>query len=377
MDRREFLKTSLAASMLPVLPFKGLIEFDSPLVRECRRAATSMGLRWTGAIAERACAEAVEITAAKADRALLRLAEVAQSFRNRGVAFAPAFGRTGSSLVAYLLGVSSIDPIEHEITFDAVVPRTCGNRLELGLAVESTAVNELTKALRPVRVEKSRLFDNFPETADMQIDDLSLFLVPMAASDGRRPSNDEEFFAGALAEPFRAYLDAYRPADADDLGMAIAIFRPGQRHELLLEIRNGLLKPAEPLIGPRTTFGCILYREDALAVIQNWTGWERLDAARLIRTIGRRDAADTRNWQSKWVTSALERGLSDQESRWAFDFLCFWAGYVFMKSHAVALAAILQSPDPRQSVFAFDLCAAGSRDGQWAWSLASTAGKGV
>ena len=94
----------------------------------------------------------------------------------------------------------------------------------------------------------------------------------------------------------------------------------------------------EPIL--RETFGIIVYQEQVMEVAKVLAGYSLGEADLLRRAMGKKIKAEMDAQRERFVSGAVERGLSKAQASEIFDLLAKFADYGFNKSHAAAYALI-------------------------------------
>ena len=94
----------------------------------------------------------------------------------------------------------------------------------------------------------------------------------------------------------------------------------------------------EPIL--KETFGIIVYQEQVMEVAKLLAGYSLGDADLLRRAMGKKIKAEMDAQRERFVSGAVERGLSKAQANEIFDLLAKFADYGFNKSHAAAYALI-------------------------------------
>jgi len=144
-------------------------------------------------------------------------------------------------------------------------------------------------------------------------------------------------------------LPRVRPRSLEDLGIEVAIIRPGPLQGDMvhpyMRRRNAeeRVSHLHPLLEPilRETLGVILFQEQVLQVAMAIAGFSAGEANRLRKTMGRKNArVEMAKWLDAFVQGAakknIERGLAEK----IFGLISGFAGFGFCKSHAMSFALL-------------------------------------
>lgn len=145
----------------------------------------------------------------------------------------------------------------------------------------------------------------------------------------------------------RILLDM-QPASLEDLGVAVALNRPGPIEggviDLYMRRKRGeeevsyLLPELEPILGE--TYGTIIYQDQVMKIASAVAGYSLGEADILRAAMGKKDKAKMTKQREKFIMGAGERGVPEETAGELFDLIAFFAGYGFNKAHSVAYGLI-------------------------------------
>lgn len=154
------------------------------------------------------------------------------------------------------------------------------------------------------------------------------------------------------SQGMKAFMQELRPKCLEDLIAGISLYRPGPMDSIPTYIRNknnpDLVKYKHPLLEPilKVTYGCIVYQEQVMQIVQTLAGYSlgRADILRRAMSKKKSDAME-RERQSfifgdAEVEGAVKRGVDQVTASGIFDEMAEFAKYAFNKSHAAAYAQI-------------------------------------
>ena len=136
----------------------------------------------------------------------------------------------------------------------------------------------------------------------------------------------------------------------EDLIALVALYRPGPMANIPVYCERKLGKDEggkehwyphaklEPIL--RETFGIIVYQEQVMEVAKLLAGYSLGEADLLRRAMGKKIKAEMDAQRERFVSGAVERGLSKAQASEIFDLLAKFADYGFNKSHAAAYALV-------------------------------------
>jgi DNA polymerase III subunit alpha len=144
----------------------------------------------------------------------------------------------------------------------------------------------------------------------------------------------------------RESLKRLRPDRFEDIIAMVALYRPGPMDNIPSYIfrKHGeeTVDHLHPLLEPilKETYGVIIYQEQVIQIAQVMGGYTLGQADMLRRAMGKKDRAEMRRHEARFVKGALERGVSETDAKYIFELVNKFAGYGFNKSHAAAYALV-------------------------------------
>ncbi|MBE6600127.1 MAG: DNA polymerase III subunit alpha [Ruminococcaceae bacterium] len=137
-----------------------------------------------------------------------------------------------------------------------------------------------------------------------------------------------------------------RPESIDDILAAIALYRPGPMDSIpkYIESRhnrekvNYALPELEGILS--STYGCLVYQEQVMQVFREIAGYSYGQADIVRRAMSKKHADELEAERGRFVSGAVERGISPSDAEKLFDDMGSFASYAFNKSHAAAYALI-------------------------------------
>jgi DNA polymerase-3 subunit alpha len=132
-------------------------------------------------------------------------------------------------------------------------------------------------------------------------------------------------------EDIIALVALYRPGPMANIPTYCAVKTGEQRPDYIHPKIEGVLKE---------TFGVIIYQEQVMQIAQILSGYSLGEADLLRRAMGKKIKAEMDAQRDRFVSGAVERGLTKSRADEIFDLLAKFADYGFNKSHAAAYALI-------------------------------------
>jgi DNA polymerase III subunit alpha len=146
----------------------------------------------------------------------------------------------------------------------------------------------------------------------------------------------------------REILRKAKPRRFEDLIALNALYRPGP-------IKGGLvddfinrkhgrvdityeLPQLEPVL--RETYGVIVYQEQVMRVASALAGFSLGEADLLRKAMGKKNVDVMKAQKEKFVKGAVERSINEKKATKIFEYIEFFAGYGFNKSHSTTYAYV-------------------------------------
>ena len=132
----------------------------------------------------------------------------------------------------------------------------------------------------------------------------------------------------------------------EDIIALVALYRPGPMANIPTYCAVKLGDEEPDYIHPKIehilkeTFGVIIYQEQVMQIAQALSGYSLGEADLLRRAMGKKIKAEMDAQRERFVSGAVERGLTAAKASEIFDLLAKFADYGFNKSHAAAYALI-------------------------------------
>ncbi|MFU0504503.1 DNA polymerase III subunit alpha [Pseudaminobacter sp. NGMCC 1.201702] len=144
----------------------------------------------------------------------------------------------------------------------------------------------------------------------------------------------------------RKALIGMKPDRIEDVIALVALYRPGPMENI--PTYNARKHGEEEIasIHPKIdhlvkeTQGVIVYQEQVMQIAQELAGYSLGEADLLRRAMGKKIRAEMDKQRERFVSGAVERGVSKPQADFIFDLLAKFADYGFNKSHAAAYAVV-------------------------------------
>ncbi len=146
----------------------------------------------------------------------------------------------------------------------------------------------------------------------------------------------------------RDTLRKAKPQRFDDLIALNALYRPGPLQggvvERFIKRRHGreAIEYDSPALEPilQDTYGVIAYQEQVMRIASDLAGFTMGDADLLRKAMGKKDAAVMQGQRQKFIEGAVARQVPKEQAVTIFNFIEFFAGYGFNKSHSTTYALL-------------------------------------
>ncbi|CAG1010992.1 MAG: DNA polymerase III subunit alpha [Rhizobiaceae bacterium] len=144
----------------------------------------------------------------------------------------------------------------------------------------------------------------------------------------------------------RKALIGMKPDRIEDIIALVALYRPGPMENI--PTYNARKHGEEEMVSihpkidhlVKETQGVIVYQEQVMQIAQELSGYSLGEADLLRRAMGKKIRAEMDKQRERFVSGAVERGVSKQQADFIFDLLAKFADYGFNKSHAAAYAIV-------------------------------------
>ncbi|ODS59430.1 MAG: DNA polymerase III subunit alpha [Acidobacteria bacterium SCN 69-37] len=146
----------------------------------------------------------------------------------------------------------------------------------------------------------------------------------------------------------RDTLRKARPTCLEDLIALNALYRPGplrggvvddyiNRKHGRVDIKYEVASMESVL---KETYGVIAYQEQVMRLASELAGFTLGEADELRRAMGKKDAAKMQAQRDRFMRGCAERHIPEKKAQKVFEFIEFFAGYGFNKSHSTTYAVL-------------------------------------
>ncbi len=132
----------------------------------------------------------------------------------------------------------------------------------------------------------------------------------------------------------------------EDIIAMVALYRPGPMDNIprYIACKHGKEEPdyLDPALEPtlKETYGVIIYQEQVMEIARVLSGYSLGDADLLRRAMGKKIKSEMNAQRERFVSGAVDNGISADRASFIFDLVAKFAGYGFNKSHAAAYALV-------------------------------------
>lgn len=137
-----------------------------------------------------------------------------------------------------------------------------------------------------------------------------------------------------------------KPQSIEDITAVVALFRPGPMDSIprFIESKHHpeRTRYKHPLLEPilNVTYGCIVYQEQVLSVLQQLAGFTLGHADIVRRAMSKKKYDVLAAEREAFLSGCAERGVDARIANEIFDEIMDFANYAFNKAHAVSYAVI-------------------------------------
>ncbi len=144
------------------------------------------------------------------------------------------------------------------------------------------------------------------------------------------------------SDGMRRVVTELRPNSLADIIALVALYRPGPMELIPQYIARKHGRMPVTYVHPkleaslRDTYGLALYQEQIMQIARDIAGFSLGQADELRKVMGKKQKEKIPFYREKFVTGAIEQGLTEKLAEEIFSFVEPFAGYGFNKSHAAA-----------------------------------------
>ena len=150
------------------------------------------------------------------------------------------------------------------------------------------------------------------------------------------------------------FMKELKPQNLEDIIAGISLYRPGPM-DFIPKYIKGKNEPEsisyvcpelEPILEP--TYGCIVYQEQVMQIVQNLAGYTMGQADNIRRAMSKKKQyvidAERQNFvygnEELGIRGCIHNGISEKAANEIYDSMVDFAKYAFNKSHAAAYAVV-------------------------------------
>ena len=150
------------------------------------------------------------------------------------------------------------------------------------------------------------------------------------------------------------FMKELKPQSLEDVIAGISLYRPGPMDFIPKYIKGKnepesvtyVCKELEPILEP--PYGCIVYQEQVMQIVQNLAGYTMGQADNIRRAMSKKKQyvidAERQNFvygnEEQGIKGCIANGISEQAANQIYDSMVDFAKYAFNKSHAAAYAVV-------------------------------------
>jgi DNA polymerase III alpha subunit len=284
----------------------------------------------------------------------LAAARVVDAARARGIRVGPGRGATPGSIVAWALGITDVDPVQHGLVFERFLNADRVNAWAVSIDVCARRRAELLDLL-PANGHDDIVLEPLPAlTITQDVVERVTARNPDFDLDGIAPDDAAVFSMIANGDTtgvfwfddpgFTGLAQRIEPSCFEDLLMVHTLYRPGPLARGLdtavIDRKHGR-RPrgaAHPALDTilANTYGVLVYQEQVIQIAHEVAGFRYTQGDLLRRALGKRRPAEIAEARTRFVTGAIANRFNEAEAIGIFEHLLDLAGFGFNRSHAVA-----------------------------------------
>jgi len=293
--------------------------------------------------------------------------------KQNNILVGPGRGRAPSSIVAYSLGLTDIDPIEHDLIFERfidpewkippfIMTDFCisGREKVLEYLNHKYGKDYVSRALNDENGSVSFEFQGLyhltvirqtlslirkkgcvpPDISNLDLTDKDTYRLLSSGN-----TTGVFMFEDACEKEL---LIRSKPNCFSDLIALFSLNRPGPIDigmlDDFLDRKNGqkpidyIVPALKPILGE--TYGLLVYFEQIMKIANSLAGYSMAKANNLWKTIGRRIPVQLAKERKQFLQGAIARGITYQNAKNIFDLFLNYGGYTFPQDHSVAYTLI-------------------------------------
>ena len=137
-----------------------------------------------------------------------------------------------------------------------------------------------------------------------------------------------------------------KPKSLEEIGITIALFRPGPMENIPLFLDNREHKDAVTYIHPdlepilKETYGIIVYQEQIMSIARKMAGFTYGKADILRKAMSKKKASELEKLYPDFINGCIKNGYSKEVSESVYALILKFANYGFNKSHSIAYGLI-------------------------------------
>lgn len=151
----------------------------------------------------------------------------------------------------------------------------------------------------------------------------------------------------------KQFMKDLKPESIEDIIAGVSLYRPGPMDFIPKYVKGkntkSEIKYTHPLLEPilKTTYGCIVYQEQVMQIVQELAGYTLGRSDLLRRAMGKKKTDEMELERKNFiygiegeVDGCIKRGIDEKVANQIFNEMQDFAKYAFNKSHAAAYAVI-------------------------------------
>lgn len=293
--------------------------------------------------------------------------------KSQGIMVGPGRGSAAGSIVLYALGVTNIEPIRRSLMFERFInpESVCipditidiapdGYQKVIDYTVEKYGSEQYTELSKKISFAVLSELDVIAGTVNLikrtrgiDIDLENIDYNCKEVYDLISSGNTEDVFL-LEDEAAQVFMQGLNPDSMEEIIAGITLYRPGVMAEAQKYIRGKkdpeIIAYKHPLLKQTlgVTYGCILYQEQVMEILQNLTGCSLGKANIMRRSINRKGSeqaeAERRNFiygsADGEIPGCIRNGIDEKTAISIFGDISSAGILTFNKAHAAAYALV-------------------------------------
>lgn len=146
-------------------------------------------------------------------------------------------------------------------------------------------------------------------------------------------------------EIFESFVKLFKPQSIDDLAICLTVCRRGldELREQIIENKNYNKKCTNPSLEPfvNQTYCEIIYQEQIMSIAMNLGNFSSSQANYYLKALGKKHSTEIKKFSKLFQDACTKKGIAPQNTESILEQIYEAAPYCYCKSHAMSFATLL------------------------------------